>query len=141
MATRKCLSANFQPGTDPGVALRGLLDGVAEFAEGAGLAVDESQRLAIVVEEIASNTARHAVGDRPLLLELALADEGAGIAIAFEDDGEPFDPTARTGFDGPDPVTGGGVGLELVRAWCEMAYDRQVTGNRLVLRLPRRNSP
>lgn len=115
-----------------------LLDGTAAFAEEARLTTGEAQRLAIIVEELASNTARHGGCEHGVSLALTLIDEGAWLAVAFEDDGAAFDPTARPVFDGPDPHTGGGVGLELVRAWCEeMAYQRVGGSNRLRLKLPR----
>lgn len=138
MSARKCLSAQFPPDVDPGEALVALLDGAAAFAEEAGLTTGDTQRLAIVVEELASNTARHGAGDGEVSLSLTLIDEGNWLTLTFEDNGAPFDPTTRPVFDGPDPNTGGGVGLELVRAWCvEMAYQRVGSGNRLRLKLPR----
>lgn len=138
MAARKCLSAEFLPGSDPGETLVALLDSAAAFADEIGLTKGETQRLAIVVEEIASNAARHGAGADGLRLALKLTDEGDCVALAFEDDGEQFDPTTRPVFEGPDPITGGGVGIELVRAWCEeMAYKRVISTNRLRLKLPK----
>jgi anti-sigma regulatory factor (Ser/Thr protein kinase) len=138
MAARKCLSVRCWPGADPGEALVALIDGAAAFAEEAGLSTGAAQRLAIVIEELASNAARHGAGGEGLRVSLELTDEGDGVAIVFEDDGVPFDPTTRPVFQGPDPITGGGVGIELVRAWCEgMVYQRVKSNNRLRLKLPR----
>ena len=142
MATRKCLSADFLPHADPGDALVALLDGAAAFVDEAGVPVAEAQRLAIVVEEIVSNAALHGTGGRRVRCVVTIEDESDGIAMTFEDDGVPFDPTARATFAGPDPRTGGGVGLELVRTWCaEMTYERIGSGtdtcNRLRLKMPR----
>ena len=138
MATRKRLLADFRPGIGPGEALEALLEGTMAFAERAGLMTGEAQRLAIVVEELASNAARHGVSDNGLRLSLTLGEEDDFLAISLEDDGLPFDPTTRPAYAGPDPLTGGGVGLELVRAWCEeLSYERGKRGNRLRLKLPR----
>lgn len=138
MATRKCLFADFRPDEGPGETLVTLLEGTMAFAESAGLATGERQRLAIVVEELASNAARHGTGPDGLRLSLTLGDEGNFLVISLEDDGLPFDPTTRPAYAGPDPQTGGGVGLELVRAWCEdLSYQRGKAGNQLRLKLPR----
>lgn len=138
MATRKCLLAEFRPDVGPGEALVALLEGTMAFAEAVGLMTDEAQRLAIVVEELASNAARHGAGRDGLRLSLTLGDEGDFLVISLEDDGLPFDPTTRPAYAGPDPHTGGGVGLELVRAWCEdLSYRHDKRGNQLRLKLPR----
>ena len=90
-------------------------------------------------EELAANAARHG-GASAVNVELSALDEG--VSLRFEDDGAPFDPTARSGFVGPDPQTGGGVGLELVLRWCEaLAYAREGATNRLDLRLRRTPDP
>ena len=138
MAARKCLSAEFLPGADPGETLVALLDSAAAFADELGLSMGETQKLAIVVEEIASNAARHGADADGLRMALELTDEGDCVALAFEDDGKPFDPTSRPVFKGPNPSTGGGVGIELVRTWCEkMTYKRVKSINRLRLKLPK----
>ena len=138
MATRKCLLADFRPGVGPSEALVALLEGTMTFAEAVGLTTGEAQRLAIVVEELASNAARHGAGDHGLRLSLTLGEAKNFVTISLEDDGLPFDPTTLPAYAGPDPQTGGGVGLELVRAWCkDLSYRRDKTGNQLRLKLPR----
>lgn len=135
---RKRLSAEFLPGEDPGPAIAKLLAEAAAFALIAKLAPTDRDRLAIIVEELASNAARHGMSARKLRLTLDMSADERAIDIIIEDDGAPFDPTRRLGFSGPDPDTGGGVGLELVRAWCDrLAYSRDGATNRLILRLGR----
>ena len=136
--TRKRLSADFTPSMDPASAIAELIAATSEFAAEASLAPGEHERLAIIVEELASNAARHGSGARRMTVDLAAGK--AAIEIVAEDDGTYFDPTSRKPFTGPDPVTGGGVGLELVRAWCEpLSYARAGGTNRLTMRL--RKSP
>ena len=138
MATRKRFSAELLPGADPSPLVAGIVSGAAEFAAAAGLAPRERERLAIVIEELVSNAARHGAGASGIRIDVSLEAEPGGTRIVVADDGRPFDPSSRAPFSGPDPETGGGVGLELVRSWCEpMAYTRDGDTNRIELRLPR----
>jgi len=58
------------------------------------------------------------------------------VTIEVEDDGAPFDPTVERSFTGPNPETGGGVGLALLRSWGgNLAYDRAEGRNHLSLTL------
>ena len=83
-----------------------------------------------------SAAAQSRATERWLKLDLALTAELDGVRLTLEDDGVAFDPTADTDFAGPDRLTGGGVGLALVRTWAdELAYARIDGRNRLELRL------
>ena len=138
MVTRKRLSTRFLPGVDPAAAIGELLGGTEGFAQDAALAQCDRERLAIVVEELASNAARHGADGATIELTLELRAVGTGVDIRIEDDGAAFDPSRRGIFTGPHPETGGGVGLELVGAWCDMiAYAREGDRNRLDLRMAR----
>lgn len=136
MGAGKRFSAALQPGGNASEIVVAALTAVEQFATETGLAERDGARLAVVVEELVSNALGHGAADGGLTLELSLVAGSDGIALALEDDGLAFDPTARRDFAGPDPDTGGGVGLALVRAWADaFAYARVDGRNRLQLRL------
>lgn len=139
MPLRKRISAAFTPGADPGAAIARLLEETARFAALAKLAPREREKLAVIVEEVASNAARHGMGSSDIRIGVELNASDGEIGIVIEDDGAAFDPTAAAAdFAGPDPHSGGGVGLELVRTWCDSAaYTRDGATNRLTLILDR----
>ena len=136
MGAGKRFSAGLQPGGDPSVVVIAALTTAEQFAAEAGLDEQDGARLAVVIEELVSNALRHGATERWLKLDLALTAELDGVRLTLEDDGVAFDPTADTDFAGPDRLTGGGVGLTLVRTWAdELAYARIDGRNRLELRL------
>lgn len=133
---RKRLSVDFAPGADAHRALTALLADTAEFAVTARLASNSAERLAVVVEELVSNVARHGAAARSVALTVDLRAGHDGVALTVEDDGPAFDPTGKA-FAGPDQESGGGVGIELVRRWCDaMHYVRDGNRNRVELHLP-----
>lgn len=141
MATRKRFSAELLPGADPVPLVADLIATTAEFAAMAALAPRDRDRLAIVVEELTSNAARHGAGANGIRIDVTLTAEPGSTRIVVEDDGKPFDPFSQQPFSGPDPETGGGVGLELVRAWCNpIVYAHDGDMNRIELMLPRSQS-
>jgi serine/threonine-protein kinase RsbW len=75
-----------------------------EFCIGRNIAQDLTSRVQIVIEELFSNTVKYGYGgecDRPVRLRLG-ADPN--LTLVYEDDAQPFDPTAyRTGDPGPTP--------------------------------------
>lgn len=93
-------------------------------------------KLVILVEELVSNCLRH--GGKAQDLALLLVLEGNEEAITFEiiDDGPEFDPLAAPPIAGPDPTTGGGIGLAIVNAWGEDGvHSREAGRNSLRLTL------
>ncbi|MDP3676924.1 MAG: ATP-binding protein [Novosphingobium sp.] len=123
-------------GDDPAAASLAALAAAEDFASEAGLDAPGAARLAVVVDELVSNAVRHGVDDGSIAIELAMAVCGGEVSIVLEDDGVAFDPTQERGFRGPDPETGGGVGLALVKAWAKgFAYSRENGRNRIELRL------
>lgn len=129
MEMRKCFSVAMERLADPGVALAGLLAEVAGFAGTTDLSEGDVARLAIVIEELASNALRHGQA-HALSFDIAAGEDS--VDIRFIDDGRRFDPAETGRFEGPDPQSGGGVGLQLVRSWCEPLVYRR-TGKRNVL--------
>ncbi|ANY21398.1 Histidine kinase-, DNA gyrase B-, and HSP90-like ATPase [Tsuneonella dongtanensis] len=134
MGTGKRFSSELTPGAQPQSLILSALAFSAEFAQATGLPEDDRDRLAIVIEELVSNVARHGSKQGRVAIALTLSLQTDGVQIELEDDGIAFDPTADRGFAGPDPESGGGTGLALVRAWSrEFAYAREGGRNRLRL--------
>ena len=91
-------------------------------------------KLAILVEELVSNSLRHGGKSQDLALLLAVSTAQGGVRLEIEDNGPEFNPLSVPPVKGPDPVTGGGIGLAIVQAWGEDAdYARTAKGNALSL--------
>ena len=91
-------------------------------------------KVAIIVEELTANSLRHGNREKDVSLLLSLDDRHGEVQLRIEDDAPPFDPTERLEFAGPDPFSGGGIGLAIVRAWAtDITYARD--GDRNVLRM------
>ena len=136
MGAAKRFSARISADEDTAIAVSAALAAAEEFAADANLGEGAAARLAVVVEELVSNAVRHGADGRETEIGLLIEGEGDAIRIAFEDDGVAFDPTAQRDFNGPDPQTGGGVGLALVSEWAsEFAYSRADGRNRVTLLL------
>lgn len=133
MGAGKRFSADLRPGGDAGPILIAAQAAVDAFVDEERLDPRAAARLSVVIEEILANALHHG---RAGQVSFGLKAETGRIAIALEDDGEAFDPTADRTFDGPDEDTGGGVGLALLRSWGEaLDYTRDGGVNRLSLRL------
>lgn len=122
------------PASETGLVL--AIRAARAFAAQCGLEATAADRLCVVVEEWLSNVVEHgepAPGSR-LMMRLE-RDEG-GLRATFTDAGQAFDPRHTPAFEGPNTERGGGAGLELVRAWADIADYRYTRGrNRLVLRV------
>ncbi len=106
------------------------------FIERHELGRDAAERLAIVVEEWVANVLEHGGPPAGSRIGLRLALHAQIVRVTVTDTGRAFDPRAAV-FEGPDLDRGGGVGLELMRAWSRVAaYGRRAGRNRLVLELP-----
>lgn len=135
MSATKCFSASLVPGEDPGAVVMAAIDAAGAFAETAGLSPGMAARLTITVEELVANALEHG-GAGEITLELA--DHADRIALTLADSGIAFDPRATIADDLPDPETGGGVGLALVKAWSRIeSYTREDQRNRVELSLPK----
>lgn len=136
MVSGTTISRRHKAGQETGDTLIAAMALVERFATSHRLETPATQRLAIVVEEVLSNLLGHAAHDRDIEFTLALDHGEAGPHIVLDDDSDPFDPHGVTLPEMPNPVRGGGVGLALVDAWCEIvAYDSAEGRNRLILRL------
>ena len=136
MGARKRFSARVSAGDDPAAASLAALAAAEDFATDAGLDARGGARLAVVVEELVSNAIRHGTAGGKIAIDLSLESGDGEIALVLEDDGIAFDPTEQRVFTGPNPETGGGVGLALVRAWANaIGYTRTNDRNRIELLL------
>ncbi len=119
---------------DPSDAIVAMIDQARDFAASADLDAQLIGRLSVIVEELVSNIVRHGNYDHSVTIELALRRAGPALEISIRDDSAPFDPTQANDFAGPDPVSGGGVGLELVRRMASK-YDYVRENDRNCVRL------
>ena len=111
------------------------IDAAGAFAELAGLSPGMAARLTITVEELVANALEHGGAGH---VALELTDHPDRIALTLLDNGIAFDPREFASADRPDPETGGGVGLSLVKAWSQIeTYIREEGSNRLDLSLPK----
>lgn len=135
MGVTKTFSASLAPGQDAGDVVMAAIDAAGVFAEAAGLSPGMAARLTITVEELVANALEHGeAGD----VALELFDRADRISLTLADSGVAFDPREAIAADLPDPETGGGVGLSLVKAWSRIeSYAREGDGNRLELSLPK----
>lgn len=125
MPYAKQMSAELAEGEDPGPIIAAALAAARDFALGAGLAEEIQSKLLVIVEELVANCVDHGRAGGTLSIDLGLGKpDEEHIELRLSDDGAAFDPTADTGFSGPDADTGGGVGLQLVKSWAsEITYE------------------
>lgn len=129
-------SGRLNAGADPRAIVIAALNAARSFADKSGLSQRSEARLAIVVEELVSNAVRHGSSGNAITLSLTIDARPSRVVVLFEDDGVAFDPTLERVFSGPDEDSGGGVGLELVKAWCDsFAYERVDGRNRVRVNL------
>ena len=118
---------------------------VEAFCEECGVARDDGLRLALLVEELFTNTVTHGhCGDSDAPVRIGLGAGPSDIELSYEDTAPPFDPLdhlARSPTDlGADlrdrPI--GHVGIALVvRMAVRASYARENGWNRLQLTLHR----
>ena len=133
-------SAFVASGYDPHPTILEALHFTRDFLSTCTLSERARDKLAMVVEELVSNALRHGKGPvadpGEVSLWLSLDDTGDEVVIEMEDTGASFDPSASDTFSGPDPDSGGGVGLAIIQAWGEdLSYMRMANRNMLRLKV------
>ncbi len=113
-----------------------------EFARGAGMSAGMRHDLAVILDELLTNAARHALhpaGGEGGELTVAVARRDGAWEVAMRDRGPAFDPLAA-----PEPAVAaplaervpGGVGIHLVRRLAAgVSYERLDGENRLRVRM------
>ena len=119
-----------------------LEDFAGAFARSCGLSTDEQARLCVILEELFTNAVEYGYGPGSSTgsVTVRLRWRDGRIEIAFIDDGQPFDPLARSGPDlevAAEDRQIGGLGVHIVRSLVDRARYRR-TGGRNHLYLVRR---
>ena len=136
MDRRRRFSAFVASGRDPRSTILQALQFARDFLPESCLEERGRVKAAIIVEELISNCLQYGRAGNDLALLLSLEDTGDEVLLELEDDGVAFDPTDAAGFAGPDPETGGGIGLAIVRAWGQdITYSRRGDRNHLRLKI------
>jgi anti-sigma regulatory factor (Ser/Thr protein kinase) len=111
-------------------------DAARTFATSQWLTDEELARLCIIVEELVANLYDHGGLAGQDQVELNFAREPDGIRVIIVDPGAPFDPWTAPRI-AERPERGGGVGIDIIRAWAQFVdYRATAEGNRLELLLP-----
>lgn len=106
------------------------------FAEDAGLPDSARDTLSIVIEEWTMNIVEHGLAAPDSLIALRIERIDDLVRLTVSDAGQPFDPREAVST-GPNLERGGGVGLDLIRAWTRIeSYRRRAGRNQLVLGIP-----
>ena len=119
-----------------GEAVKRASEVAREFGEAQLLTEENCARLCIVIEELVANLYDHGGLTDDDEVELIFGREEPGLRICITDPGEPFDPR-MVPSKRAQPERGGGAGIDIVRAWTQLAnYSVTRDGNRLDLLLP-----
>jgi anti-sigma regulatory factor (Ser/Thr protein kinase) len=113
----------------PGAVTRAIA--AARRFAGEGEAAD---RMAIVAEEWVANVLEHGAPAAGSLIVLTFARNEGALRLTATDAGAPFDPRGAGPVE-PNAERGGGAGLALIAAWCEVAWRRERGRNHVVLTL------
>src|SRR5262245_22627007 len=122
--------------------VRSLNDDAARFLNRDATSPELIHDVQLVLEEIATNVARHAAPRGAVTLEVELEVEPDGVRVRVEDDGEPFDPGSEpepTGEESMQRPWPGGYGLRIVRRTAiDLTYRRAAGRNILEMLVPER---
>jgi anti-sigma regulatory factor (Ser/Thr protein kinase) len=114
------------------------VDWLREFGRQRGVREQELFRLALMLEESASNIVNYGLrGDPEQKFSVTVEYVNHELSIELRDRGPEFDPTRAVEIRKPDDERPGGLGLHLVRHYADqMLYRREAGEN--VLRLTRK---
>ena len=101
------------------------------WAIGAGCAAGVGLKLALVLEELLTNTIKYGNGkDSEATVRLVLEIADGRLRVTYEDDAPAFDPLQQIAATTPGSANVGGFGLHLIRGLVEtMTYARQSERN------------
>lgn len=110
-----------------GHAIRDAAEAARAFGLARNLAKPELARLCIVVEELTANLYDHGGVTEQDRLHLRFAEDARGILVSIVAPGKPFDPWSTAPI--AENRSGGGAGINLIRAWSEMVACRPSAGS------------
>lgn len=136
MGQRRRFSAFVTKDSNCASAIGHSLQFARGFLDGHELDSRMKVKLAILVEELVTNALRHGGKSQDIAVTLVLSAGQDSVHLEITDNGPAFDPLSVPPITGPDPITGGGIGLAILKAWGENAvYSRKTDGNVLSLTL------
>ena len=115
----KRFSISREVGGDDQAAILTALTAAHEFTREEAVPGELSARLAIVVEELVANILRHGAQNAAVFIDGRMEKLPNGIHLTLIDDGVHFNPKLSLVDKNPNPETGGGSGIPLVRAWSD----------------------
>lgn len=117
------------------------LEALSAFVEvntlGAGLDKVQVKRIALALEEAATNIIHHAYGGQGGRLELCCTPVQGGLEFRLVDEGPPFNPLEAPAVEAVTDIASqriGGMGIHLMRSLTdELRYSREGERNVLIL--------
>jgi len=117
--------------------LADMREAVRQMAERCGFAADETDAVALAVDEALTNTIKHGYGGSPegdidIHLERLAGELGGGLEVRIRDYGHQVDPEGICSRDLSD-IRPGGLGVHIMRCVMdELRYERCQGGGMLV---------
>lgn len=116
-------------------AIHVMVEAAQAFCLDREMALEQGARLVIVVEELVTNLVEHGGVAEESMIELVLTQEQGAIGITLSDSGVAYDPRHHDS-EAAMPDRGGGVGIDLIKAWTEIIdYGSHDGQNRLLLKM------
>ena len=121
-------------------ALARMADAVEAYTASRGVSPEKAVLLVVALDEILTNILSHGALAAGMTVDVKVDVQGEALTATVEDPGPAFDPLQEA----PPPVLAGnlderpigGLGLHIVKTIVqEIAYERKVGRNRLVMRL------
>ena len=119
-------------------SIASIRNDLKDFADISGIPKSELRQITLVVEELFSKIVRFAFeGKEQQLLEISLSKADREITLEIMDEGDEFNPLETNAEQLMDPasIDEGGMGLSLIRAFCDsINYSREEQKNILLIK-------
>jgi len=113
-----------------------LTAAVDAFARANGISDDDLHNIHLILDELVINVIKYAYADtRPHTIDVRLGLQGTLLTIVIEDDGRPYDPTARPAPNLDLPIEQrpiGGLGVHIVKTLSDSFVYRRVDDRNVV---------